>query len=209
MHMTSTGQVRQPVELSMGTFGTNINKSTNNTSTNNLVPMTAAASVQRQYYINFLPLSLLIVHLKLSISFVDFIIPWLFFKLIRCEAIAQIVVSNASLLVSQGNSSSMPSPRHWILQDMDFFNLQNKDEMLIDEHESQIMKTGEMDDVSLNNKEAILIDQDITNNDMDMFSLDKEDVMLIDQDGSNNGDMDVFSLDKDDVMNIDEDEIMV
>ncbi|KAG2151054.1 uncharacterized protein EDB93DRAFT_1103277 [Suillus bovinus] len=58
MHVTSTGQVRQPVELSTGTFGTNISKSTNNTSTINLVPTTAAASVQRQCYINFLTLSL-------------------------------------------------------------------------------------------------------------------------------------------------------
>ncbi|KAG0697971.1 hypothetical protein DFH29DRAFT_878333 [Suillus ampliporus] len=88
-------------------------------------------------------------------------------------------------------------------------DVQNEDEMLTDEHESQITKTGEMDDISLNDEEAILVDQDVSNNDMDVVSLDEEDVMLIDQDVSNNGDMDVFSLDEDDVMNIDQDEIMV
>ncbi|KAG0702492.1 hypothetical protein DFH29DRAFT_875150 [Suillus ampliporus] len=71
------------------------------------------------------------------------------------------------------------------------------------------LKRGEMDDISLNDEEAILVDQDVSNNDMDVVSLDEEDVMLIDQDVSNNGDMDVFSLDEDDVMNIDQDEIMI
>ncbi|KAG1744531.1 uncharacterized protein EDB91DRAFT_1080645 [Suillus paluster] len=90
-------------------------------------------------------------------------------------------------------------------QVMDFVNLQNEDEMLIDEHESQITKTGEMDDVSLNDEEAILVDQDDSNNDMDVDSLDEEDVMLIDQDDSNN-DMDVDNLDEEDVMIIDQDD---
>ncbi|KAG0694239.1 hypothetical protein DFH29DRAFT_1006528 [Suillus ampliporus] len=52
------------------------------------------------------------------------------------------------------------------------------------------------------------VDQDVSNNDMDVVSLDEEDVMLIDQDCLKQY-MDVFSLDEDDVMNIDQDEIMV